>query len=169
MELESKSLPPIDLTRFNRDHCKWPDFIENFKNRVHEKQSFTDDIRIEGLISVLDGDAKRAAPAVGHSGLFYASALKLLKQDFGNPLVVSYKKVKAVLHQPQIQPNGKTSLLCYYQSLRSTVMWLKSMGYNSAIPSVENVTKAVMQLPRFLRSKFIKILKTRLMIAMTYI
>ena len=46
---------------------------------------------------VLDGDAKRTAAAVGHSGLFYASALKLLKQDFVNPLVVSHKKVKAVL------------------------------------------------------------------------
>ena len=30
---------------------------------------------------------------------------------------------------------------------------VKSMGYKSAIQSVENVTKAVMQLPRFMRSK----------------
>ena len=52
---------------------------------------------MEKLINVLDGDAKRTVAAVGHSGLFYASALKLLKQDFGNPLVVSHKKVKAVL------------------------------------------------------------------------
>ena len=109
---------------------------------------------MERLICLLDGDAKRAVPAVGHSGLFYASALKLLKQDFGNPLVVSYKKVKAVLDQPQIQPNDKTSLRRYTQSLRSTVIWLKSMGYNSAIQSVKNVTKAVMRLPRFMRSKF---------------
>ena len=28
------------------------------------------------------------------------------------------------------------------------------MGYNSAIQSAENVTKAVMRLPRFVRSKF---------------
>ena len=28
------------------------------------------------------------------------------------------------------------------------------MGYNSAIQSVENVTKAVMRLSRFMRSKF---------------
>ena len=28
------------------------------------------------------------------------------------------------------------------------------MGYNFAIQSVENVTKAVMRLPRFMRSKF---------------
>ena len=58
MELESKILLPIALTRFDGDHCKRPDFIQNFKNRIHEKQSFTDDLRTEILISVLDGDAK---------------------------------------------------------------------------------------------------------------
>ena len=77
-----------------------------------------------------------------------------MKQDFGNPLVLSYKKVKAVLDQHQIHPNDKIALRRYYQALRSTVIWLKSMGYNFAIQSVENVTKAVMRLPRFMRSKF---------------
>ena len=144
MELESENLPPIEHTRFDRDRCKWPDFIQDFRNRVHKKQSFTNDIIMERLISVLDGDAKHAVTAVGHSGLFYASALKLLKQDFGNPLVVSCKKVKAVLDQSQIHPNDKTSLQRYHQVLRSTVIWLKSMGCNSAIQSVENVRKAIM-------------------------
>ena len=109
---------------------------------------------MERLISVLDGDAKRAVAAEGHNELFYASALKLLKQDSENPLVVSYKKVKGVPDQPQIQPNDKTSLQRYHQSLRSTVIRLKSMGYHSAIQSVENLAKAVMRLPRFMRSKF---------------
>ena len=90
--------------------------------KTRSKLSFTDDIRMERLISVLDGHAKRAVAAVGHSGLLHASALKLLKQDFGNPLVVSYKKVKVVLDQPQIHPNGKTSLRRYHQVLRSTVI-----------------------------------------------
>ena len=103
---------------------------------------------------MLDGDAKRAVAAVGHSGLFYAIALKLLKQDFVNSLVASYKKIKAVLDKPQIQPNDKTSLRRYHQGLRLTVIWLKSMRYNSTIQSVENVTKAVMRLRRFMKSKF---------------
>ena len=44
---------------------------------------------MERFISVLDGEAKRAVAAVGHNGLFYASALKLLKQDFGNKVKTS--------------------------------------------------------------------------------
>ena len=79
---------------------------------------------MERLISALDGDAKCAVAAVGHSRIFCVSALKLLRKDFGNPLIVSYKKVKAVLNQPQIHPNNKTSLRRYHQALRSTVIWL---------------------------------------------
>ena len=90
-------------------------------------------MRMERLINVLDGDANCAVAAVGYSGLCHASALKPWKQDFGNPLLVSYKKIKAVLDQPQIQPNDKTSLQRYHQSLRSNVIWLRSMGYNSTI------------------------------------
>ena len=40
----------MELFRFDGDPCKWPDFIENFKNRVHDKRSFTDDIRMERLL-----------------------------------------------------------------------------------------------------------------------
>ena len=82
MELDWKNLPPIELTPFDGNHCKWPDFIQNLKIWIHKKQSFTNDIRMERLISMLHGDVKYALAAVGHSGLFYASATKLLKQDF---------------------------------------------------------------------------------------
>ena len=77
-----------------------------------------------------------------------------MKQDFGNPLAVSYEKIKAVLDEPQVQPNDKTLLRPDHQSLRSTVIWLKSVGYNSAIQSDENVAKAVMRFPKFMISKF---------------
>ena len=51
---------------------------------------------MDRLLSVLDGEAKRAVSAMGQDRLFYASALKLLKQEFGNPLMVSYLKLKEV-------------------------------------------------------------------------
>ena len=37
---------------------------------------------MERLINVLDADVKRAVAAVGHSGLFYASALTLIRLGF---------------------------------------------------------------------------------------
>ena len=32
LEYESKCLPVMELFRFDGDPCKWPDFIQNFKN-----------------------------------------------------------------------------------------------------------------------------------------
>ena len=63
---------------------------------MHNKISFTDSVHIDRLLSVLDGEAKRAVSAIGQDGLFYASALKILKRDFGNPIMVSYLKLKDV-------------------------------------------------------------------------
>ena len=34
-EFESKTLPVVELTNFNGDSSKWPEFIENFSRRIH--------------------------------------------------------------------------------------------------------------------------------------
>ena len=44
---------------------------------------------------------------------FYASALKLLKQEFGNPLMVSDVKLKDVLELLPVQHDDQNSLRNY--------------------------------------------------------
>ena len=105
-------------------------------------------------ISVLDGEAKRAVSAVGQDRLFYASALKLLEQEFGNPLMVSYLKLKEVQERPPIQHDDQNSFRNYHQKRKTIVTWRKTMDYDETLKSVENVTKAVMRLPKYLRQKF---------------
>ena len=109
---------------------------------------------MERLISVLDSKAKRVVTSVGQSGIFYVSALKTLKLNFGNLVVVSYMKLKRVLDLAQLPPNDYNGLRAYHQMLKATVTWLVSMGYNAAIKSAESVTKAVVRLPKYMRSKF---------------
>ena len=92
----------MELFRFDGDPCKWSDFIQNFKNRVHDKRSFTDDIRMERLLNVLDGEAKRIVISIGRNGLFYTTAMKMLKSNFGNSMIVSFVKLKSVLELPLI-------------------------------------------------------------------
>ena len=96
LEYESKCLPVMELFRFDRDPCKWPDFIQSFKNRVHDKRSFTDYIQIEKLLSVLDGEAKQIVISIGRNGLFYATTMKTLKSNFVNSMVLSFLKLKSV-------------------------------------------------------------------------
>ena len=111
----------MKLFRFDRDSYKWPDFIQNFKNRGYDKRSFTDDIRMERLLSVM---------------------------------VVSFLKLKSVLDHTQITNENRAGLRAFHQQLKSVITWLNSMGDTSAINSIENTTKAITRLPRYLRSKF---------------
>ena len=53
LDMESRILPPIELRKFFGNPREWPEFIENFKTRLHEKAVFTNSIRMERLISVL--------------------------------------------------------------------------------------------------------------------
>ena len=120
-EFETRNLPAIELVRLDNNPCKCPDYIQNFKSCVHDKRSFNDSIRMERLISVLDGKAKRLVTSVGQSGIFYASALKTLKRNFGNPVVVSYMKLKTVLDLPHLPPNHYNGLRAYYQTLKAAI------------------------------------------------
>ena len=56
---------------------------------------------MDHLLNSLDGEAKKSAKTVGTNGYFYATALKVLKRDFGNPLVVSHLKLKKLFDQKQ--------------------------------------------------------------------
>ena len=92
-EYESHNLPPTDLHIFDGDASKWQQFTEDFYRRVHRKITFDDNMRITGLISVLDADAKKAVFSIGSNGIFYATALKTLKRDLGNPLLVAHERL----------------------------------------------------------------------------
>ena len=155
-DLESRNLPPMDLLRFNGNPSDWPVFIQCFKERVHMKRTFSDSLIMESWLSVLNGDAKRMVSAIDRNVLFYVTALKALKREFGNPYAVSFLKLKAVLDQSQIKTDDQKSLKQFHQQLKTVITWLTSMGYFSSINSTENVTKAVMRLPKNLCTSYNK-------------
>ena len=99
-EYECQQLPPTELCHFKGNPSEWPEFISSFKNRVHNKISFNNNMRTEQLMSVLEGEAKRSVESIGCNGIFYATALKSLKRDFGNPVLVPHLKIMALLDQP---------------------------------------------------------------------
>ena len=109
-ELESRNLPPIELRRFDGKTELWPEFIENFYSRVHRMASFGNNLKMDRLLRVLDGDAKRSILSIGSSGIFYATALKALKRDYGNPIIVSHRRVKSLFEFPPIKNNEKIAL-----------------------------------------------------------
>ena len=99
------------------------------------------------LISLLDGDAKKAVQSTGSNGLFYASALKSFKSNFGNPLLVATFRMKTLIDKPHINGRDRIALREYHQQLKMNNTWLISMGYKTPLLSSDNLTKALMHLP----------------------
>ena len=62
------------------------------KKGAHLKQTFSDQMRMERLLNVLRGDARRSVESIGKSKNFYAAALKSLKRDFGNAFYHSHSE-----------------------------------------------------------------------------
>lgn len=69
----------MKLVRFEGNLCKWPDFIQNFKACVHDKGSFTDNICMEQLLSMLSGEVKRTVFSVERNGISMSWLLILRK------------------------------------------------------------------------------------------
>ena len=116
-------------------------------------------MRKERLHSVLDGDAKEAVSSIGTNSIFYATALKTLKREFGHPIVVANSKSKTLFHQPQMHSRDRVALRNYHQQLKYTTTWFTSMDYQSAICSTESLTKSIKRLPEILRKSFYKATK----------
>ena len=56
-EYECRQLLPIELRWFGVKPSEWPEFIPNFRNRIHEK--------VERLLSALEGKAKKSVESIG--------------------------------------------------------------------------------------------------------
>ena len=151
-----RHLPPIVSMRLDGSPAQWPEFIDSFHQNIHSKVIFTDNIRMVKLISLLDGDAKKAVQSIGSNGLFYASALKALKSSFGNPLLDAKFRMKILFDKPHINGRDRIALRQYHQQLKTSNTWLISMGYETLLLSNDNLTKALMRLPLYLQQDFFK-------------
>ena len=112
---------------------------------------------MDHLLSVLDGDVKSLILSIGSSRIFYATILKALKRDYGNPIIVSHLRVKSIFEFPPIKSNGRIALRNSHQKLKITITWLKSIGYEVQIKSNENSAKARLCLPCNMRNEFYKV------------
>ena len=154
-----RHLPAIELIRFDGSPARWPEFIDSFHQNIHSKVTFTDNIRMR-LISLLDGDAKKAVQSIGSNKLFYASALKSLKSNFGNPLLVATFRMKTLFDKPHINGRDRIALREYHQQVKMNNIWLISMGYETPLLSSDNLTKALMRLPLNLQQYFLRLPET---------
>ena len=76
---------------------------------------------MERLLSVLDGPPKSSIESIGTNSIFYATALKAFKRDYGNPNVIAQLKLKEMFDRPQITINDNDGLRNFYQQLKTSI------------------------------------------------
>ena len=102
-----------------------------------------DNLKMDHLLRVLNGDANCSIQSIGSSRIFYATALKALKRDYGNPIIVSHLRIKSLFEFPPIKSNDRIALRNFHQKLKITITWLKSIGYEVPIKSNKNLAKTL--------------------------
>ena len=95
---------------------------------LFELKTFNETIRIERLFIVLKDKAKGSLKSIRKGDIFYATFLKYLKQEFGNPNVVTQLNSEPLLAQPQIKVAERTLLKLCHLELKGNNTWLVSMG-----------------------------------------
>ena len=118
--------------------------------------TFNDNIRMERLFRVIDSDPSKSVEVIGTSGIFYETALKCLKSDYGNPLVIAHLRFKVLFDRRKLKVFDRSGLRQFYQQLKTNNTWFLSIGYKSPLLSCENLTKFVSLLPPVLRKNFYK-------------
>ena len=94
--------------------------------------------------------------SIGKSKIFYAAALKSLKQCFRDAFYVSHTKLSELFDKPQLKANDRIALRDFHQNIKCINTSLKSMEYLQLFLPTEYIVKAVKRLPNHLRNSFYK-------------
>ena len=152
-QIIDKSLPKLELPRFDGNHLEWPTFISLFKCLVHY-QPLSDTQRMTHLQRALDGNAKTAFRGMLTHGHLYKEALKDLEEQFGNEELVEGAYLRTMFDHPEVCEDNFTQLRSFYNTLHLAVSTLNSLGYEHDLAATDNIRRAIQKLPEALKTRW---------------
>ncbi|XP_046555836.1 uncharacterized protein LOC124265089 [Haliotis rubra] len=150
----SKDIPPVKLGKYDGNPLDYVDFIERFKIHIHDKPHLSDDLRMVQLRMHLTGDAERALCSLGSSGSMYATAIKMLQDQFGQPSLIARAIVNKLTKGAKIPPNNRNALRDLSLDLINSIATLKRLNHFADVNANENLRKIVLRLPGYLIEKW---------------
>ena len=100
----SKDIPAIKLVPFIGSPLQYVEFVEQFRIHIHDKPHLKDDTRMVQLRMHVTGDAERTISGLGSQGIMYATALKTLKENFGQPSVIARAFIRKITERKKFSP-----------------------------------------------------------------
>ena len=150
----SKDIPSVELIKFDGNALKYVEFIETFKIHVHDKQHLTDDMRMVQLKMHCKGEAERAITGLGSGGIMYATALKIIKEQFGQKSVIARAYINNIIKGQNITGNNRQGLRDMSHDIVNCIATLQRINYFADSNSSESLRQVITRLPDFLITKW---------------
>lgn len=123
------------------------EFIEQIKIHIHDKRHLTDDMRMVQLKMHVTGDVARTISGLGSQGIIYATALKTLKDHFGQPSVITRAFISKITERKKIHPNHRQSLRDFSIDIINCLATLWQINYFADVNANDNLRKIIRSLP----------------------
>ena len=150
----NKDIPSIQLIKYDGNPLTCVEFIERFKLLIHDKPHLSDDVRMAQLKMHLIGRAERVVSGLGSQGTMYATALKSIKEHFGQPSAIARAYITKLVDKQKIQSNDRQSLQELSFDIVNCVATLKQINHLADVNATENLRKIIMRLPNHLIDKW---------------
>ena len=156
--LESVSLPHATLSTYQGDPLKYHEFWRSFENSV-DQTSVDDAVKLTRLLHYCAGDVKKLLqpcmimkPTEG-----YHKAKILLKEKYGNPVMIAHAWLRKVTEGKNIAAQDKHGLAEMADEIQICVQTLEAVGQASELTSQHVLLKIVERLPYHLRTGWLKV------------
>jgi hypothetical protein len=155
MKLEAKrDIPNVILSKFSGDTLGYTYFIDRFMIHIHDKSHLTDDTRMIQLKMHVSHDAERAISGLGSKGIMYATALRTIKEQFGQPSVIARALINDLIKGDEIGRRYRKGLHEFSIDLINCMASMKRIGFSADINANENLRRIVVRLPDNLVEKW---------------
>lgn len=152
----SKDIPSVKLCTFGGSPLRYVDLIDIFKIHVHDKHNLCDDMRLIQLKMHVTGEANKAISGLGSGEPMYATALKMLKGQFGLPSLIARAVIIKLTKSPKIMSQDRQGLRDLSLDVVNCNATLQRMSFFSDCNTMESLRQIVMRFPDFLITRLEK-------------
>ena len=154
--IDTLNIPKGSIKTFDGDPKQYHKFINSFSSNVANK-AVDDETKLSRLMDYCSGVAERTiencstlSPSEG-----YKEALRLLKKNFGKPMVIAKAWMKALTNRPELKPGDGKACKELAMDCRGCFNVLRSEGTLMMIEYNDDLLGKICNLlPRYIRSKW---------------
>ncbi|XP_038061114.1 uncharacterized protein LOC119731899 [Patiria miniata] len=151
------NIPKPDIKSFSGDPAEYWAFVTSFETNIGSKVTDAR-TRLTYLVQFCRGKAKESIencilmePTDG-----YKTALKILREQFGQPHLIMHALLRKVTNRGQIRQNDGNALWDLARDMEKCQITFSQLGYNADMNSSENLLKVQRLLPVHLQADWAK-------------